>query len=70
VKLDPGEVETNIVFFDVTGQLDARAAVERLLSLGVRMGALGPRTLRAVTHLDVNAAGIDRALEAARQTFR
>jgi len=70
VKLDPAEVDTNIVFFDVTGSLDAPTAVERLLAHGVRVGALGPRTLRAVTHLDVDAAGIDRALAAARQVFR
>jgi threonine aldolase len=70
VKLDPAEVETNIVFFDLTGHLDAGAAVEGLLARGVRMGALGPRTIRAVTHLDVTAAGIDRALAAARQVFR
>ena len=70
VKLDPAEVETNIVVFDVTGALDAPAAVERLLAHGVRAGALGPRTLRAVTHLDVDAAGIDRALAAARQVFK
>jgi threonine aldolase len=70
VKLDPAELETNIVFFDLTGALDAPAAVERLLARGVRMGALGPRTIRAVTHLDVGAEGIDRALEAARHVFR
>jgi hypothetical protein len=34
------------------------------------MGAMGPRTIRAVTHLDVDRPGIDRALEAARQIFR
>jgi len=70
IKLDPAEVETNIVFFDVTGALDAPTAVERLLARGVRMGALGPRTVRAVTHLDVSAAGIDRTLDAARHVFR
>jgi len=70
IKLDPAEVETNIVFFDVTGTVDAPTAVERLLAHGVRMGALGPRTIRAVTHLDVDAAGLDRALVAARQVFR
>ena len=70
IKLDPAEVETNIVFFDVTGTVDAPTAVEQLLALGVRMGALGPRTVRAVTHLDVDAAGIDRALVAARQVFK
>jgi threonine aldolase len=69
IKLDPADVETNIVFFEVTGPLDASAAVERLLAHGVRMGAMGPRTIRAVTHLDVDAAGIDRALAAARRVF-
>jgi threonine aldolase len=66
VKLDPGEVETNLVFFEVTGAADAEAIIDRLLAHGVRMGAMGPRTIRAVTHLDVDAAQIDRALEAAR----
>ena len=34
------------------------------------MGAMGPRTIRAVTHLDVDSLGIDHAPEAARQIFR
>ena len=69
IKLDPASVETNLVFFDLTGALDAPAAIERLLAHGVRMGALGPRTIRAVTHLDVSAQGIERALDAARKVF-
>jgi threonine aldolase len=69
IKLDPTSVETNLVFFDLTGSLDAPAAIERLLAHGVRMGALGPRTIRAVTHLDVSPAGIERALAAARAVF-
>ena len=69
VVLDPKSVDTNIVFFELTGRLDAATAVERLLARGVRMGALGPRTIRAVTHLDVSAAQIDRALDAARAVF-
>jgi threonine aldolase len=44
--------------------------VDRLLERGVRMGAMGPRTVRAVTHLDVSAAGIERALDAARAILR
>src|SRR5262247_3732339 len=70
VTLDPATVETNLVFFDLTGALDAATAVERLLARGVRMGALGPRTIRAVTHLDVSTVGIDKAVTAARQVFR
>jgi threonine aldolase len=69
IKLDPAAVETNLVFFDLTGALDAGSAVERLLAHGVRMGALGPRTIRAVTHLDVTAAGVEQALAAARAVF-
>jgi threonine aldolase len=70
VALDPATVETNLVFFDVTGAIDAPTAVQGLLARGVRMGALGPRTIRAVTHLDVSAAAIDKTLAAAREIFR
>ena len=69
IRLDPSTVETNIVFFDLTGELTAPVAVERLLAHGIRMGALGPRTIRAVTHLDVDASRIERALAAARLVF-
>ena len=65
VKLDPAGVETNLVFFDLTGALDAPTVVERLLALGVRMGAMSARTIRAVTHLDVSAAQVEQALAAA-----
>ncbi|MEX2228918.1 MAG: GntG family PLP-dependent aldolase [Dehalococcoidia bacterium] len=70
VVLDPSSVETNLVFFDVRGALDAGAAVDALLARGVRMGALGPRTIRAVTHLDVSAEQVERALAAAAAVFR
>jgi len=70
ITLDPATVETNLVFFDLTGAIDAPTAVERLLARGIRMGALGPRTIRAVTHLDVTAAGIDKTLAVAREVFR
>jgi threonine aldolase len=67
VRLDPASVETNIVFFETTS--NAPEAVEHLLAHGIRMGALGPHTIRAVTHLDVDAAGIERALAVAREVF-
>ncbi len=70
VSLDPATIETNLVFFDVTGTIDAPKAVAGLLARGIRMGALGPRTIRAVTHLDVSAADIDKTLAAAREIFR
>jgi len=65
VVLDPASVETNIVIFKLNGTVDATRAVAALLARGVRMGAMGPRTVRAVTHLDVSSSQIERALEAA-----
>jgi len=68
VALDPATVETNIIVF---GHADARGFTARLeAEHGVRMGALKPGTVRAVTHLDVDDAGIDRALAAARAVLR
>ena len=67
VELDPALVETNIVVFEVA---DAPAFCAALEDAGVRMGPSGPRRVRAVTHLDVDDEGIDRALEAAGGTLR
>lgn len=65
IRIDPEEVETNLVFFDVdeTGQT-APQIVAQLRERGVRMGANGPTRIRAVTHLDVGRDDIDRAVEA------
>jgi threonine aldolase len=59
--LDPALVETNIVIWEVE---DAPAWQAALAGRGVRVGALGPRRMRAVTHLDVDDAGIETALAA------
>ena len=68
IAVDADRVETNIVIFDVWGTgLSGDAFVERTLaSHGVRFSVIGPTTVRAVTHLDVPADGIERALAAAR----
>ncbi|MBM4440220.1 MAG: aminotransferase class I/II-fold pyridoxal phosphate-dependent enzyme [Candidatus Rokubacteria bacterium] len=65
VVIDPASVDTNLVFFDLADR-EADAVVAALLARGVRMGAMGPRTIRAVTHLDVSAAQVEQALDAAR----
>ena len=67
IAIDPDEVETNMVFFDVenTG-LSAPEISSRLLEQGVRIGASTETRMRAVTHLDVNADGIALAGEAMR----
>lgn len=65
IQLNPAEVETNIVMFKVT-RLPAAEFTTRLAAAGVRVLALGPDTIRAVTHLHVTAADIDRTLETIR----
>jgi threonine aldolase len=72
IGLNPKEVETNIVVFDVrgTGLSGDAFGARTLASHGVRFSVLGPTTVRAVTHLDIPPAGIDRALEAARGALR
>ena len=65
VALDPETVETNIVFFDVAGSgLSAAEVTEGLAGHGVRVGAMGETTLRAVTHLDVTREQVEEAAEA------
>lgn len=71
IVIDPALVETNIVFFELDRPgLSAEAFDAGLRRQGVRMGAVGPRQVRAVTHLDVDRAAIDRALQAAARVLR
>ncbi|MDQ3145610.1 MAG: threonine aldolase family protein [Actinomycetota bacterium] len=66
VTIDPVAVETNIVVFEVES---AAALVETLAADGVVMGTLDARRVRAVTHLDVDAEGVDTALAAVRRAL-
>src|SRR5438309_11251872 len=50
--------------------IDFTKGLGALLARGVRMGAMGPRSVRAVTHLDVSAAQVEQALAAARAVLR
>jgi threonine aldolase len=58
----PDEVETNIVYVG-TGEVDAADLLDTLSQEGILAGAMGPRLLRLVTHLDVDAEGCRRAAE-------
>lgn len=63
--LEPVPPETNIVMVDVNrAGITAEELERRLEATGVRVLALEKQRLRAVTHLEVTDAGIDRALEA------
>ena len=64
IVLDPPEVETNLVFFNVdqAGTL-AKEISDRLLEKGIRIGIEGEFRIRLVTHLDVDREDIEEAAE-------
>lgn len=66
VTIDPSTVQSNIVVFEVA---DATKTGEELRSAGVQVTRLDLTRLRAVTHLDVDRAGIERALEIMRNVI-
>ncbi|WP_431094461.1 low-specificity L-threonine aldolase [Polaromonas aquatica] len=61
--------QTNIVFVDLTGAAKEQSAalLKHLANAGIQ--ATGLYRLRFVTHLDVDTAGVDRAVAAIRQFF-
>jgi threonine aldolase len=63
--VDPALVETNIVYLD-TGDRDAGHVTSTLHDQDVRVGVMGARQIRCVTHSGVDAGGIERAIEAFR----
>jgi len=67
LDVEPESTPSNMVFFRVPREIGDAAEVARLLaSRGVRVIPMGPQRLRAVTHLDVNAAAIDGAIDLIR----
>jgi threonine aldolase len=67
-SVDPATVETNIVYVRLT-DLDPVDVSGRLWERGVGIYPYGAGVLRAVTHLDVTDAGIDKAIAAFRDTI-
>ncbi|HEY2838195.1 MAG TPA: GntG family PLP-dependent aldolase [Pirellulales bacterium] len=62
VELRPAQVDTNIVVFHVAPELGTSTQVaDRLRERGLLVIPFGAQALRAVTHLDVNRADIERA---------
>jgi threonine aldolase len=70
VRLNPADVETNIVIVDVsaTGR-SATEIAEQLQKEGVRVSVMGRTKLRAVTHLDVSRQDITRAIDVFRSVL-
>ncbi len=71
LRLDPPDVETNLIWFEVDPELGtARDAAAALKGQGVLVHVAGPQTLRACTHLDVSAAQAARAADVVRKALR
>lgn len=69
IQVNPDDIETNIVFFDVsqTGR-KAEEINDAITARGVRMGGRGAM-IRAVTHLDISRSDIEKAVETVREVL-
>jgi threonine aldolase len=64
LELLGGPPDTNLLFFRVDPAWGAAAGlVAKMQQRGLLMLATAPDTIRAVTHLDVNADDVEQALE-------
>ncbi len=71
VRIDPHDVESNLVFFEVDSHIGTAADVsDRLEEHGVVIGAMGPQRMRVCTHLDVSRDDVLKAAEALRTVAR
>jgi threonine aldolase len=65
VKIDIDEVESNLVFFGIDRELGNACQLSAALKEhGVMIGAMGPQTMRACTHLDVTTEQVVLAAQA------
>ncbi len=70
ITIDLVTVQTNIVIINIAQtKFGVAAACDALKREGVLVVPFGATTLRAVTHLDVSAADIDRAIAVFHKTF-
>jgi threonine aldolase len=67
LRIDPAEVETNIVIAEVDPPDATTRWLAHLREGGVLAGTMGRGRLRFVTHLDVDDAGLDRAIALLRE---
>jgi len=71
IRLDPKEVVTNIIVFDVTGTgVSSFEISEKLKTHHILANGLTPAIMRMVTHCDVDRAGCLRAAEVLDRVVR
>jgi threonine aldolase len=70
IVIDPAQVETNLVFFEIDPEFGTAAQFSAALySRGVRINPSGPQRLRACTHLDVSREDVLSAVAAIRESM-
>ena len=71
IRLKYDTIDTNMVFFELADPAcNAGQFCEQLKERGILMLPLGPATVRAVTHLDVDAKSVTAAIDAIRDTLK
>jgi threonine aldolase len=70
IGLNPKEVETNIVIFDISGtSLTTAEVLNRFLEQGLRMSPASSTSVRAVTHLDISRQQVEEAVRIVKRVL-
>jgi threonine aldolase len=69
-EIDLDAVQTNIVIFTLSGGADAAAFCGQLKQKGVLASAIGPHSIRFVTHYDADREACSKAAEITRELLR
>ena len=68
ISIDPAAVVTNILVFEISGTgMDSAQFTRRLGERNVLANGVSPTAMRMVTHMDVDRAGCEQALEVVRE---
>jgi threonine aldolase len=67
IRIDLARVQTNIVIFHVDRPGGVAELVSGCVARKVKIHAIGPTSIRCVTHKDVDAEDIERAIAAFRE---
>lgn len=69
-RVEMDKVETNILIVHINGDLMASDVYEKLTELKVGAIPTGPKKFRLVTHMDVNRAQIEEAVERIKSVYK
>ena len=71
IEIDPAEIQTNLVYFAVVSErISASQLVTALDERGIKVSALDPTHIRAVTHYGIDAADIEATIAAIDEVMR